>query len=356
MKKDKNFKIVNEIMNDAFWLGYILEIKRNITDYSQKEILSSFLVFFSSIFVEETLKSNHGGLTENRNVTLEEIENLRNYNLKYCPSSNSKTSQKIIKEMGIDFNTYMFDVILYLNESELLDINLRNWELNKKENFELLDGIVSTPIRWIEILMPEIYDALKEALKSLSGKYINKISNSKINKKTYSSFKLFRKSVISESGKLYILQRYGLIKSTLFIESIIDDDISFNIGKLHFNFKNFMMKAKAIILEMFWNDKKTNSSINLIDEIFEKNRNCIDDKFYPINRKCRNNLHYSDYHYLSKKDIDVLNKYQNLYLNNALSVFDSNITYKFNKLYKVFLAIAKLEYWSRPKSLKEDKK
>ena len=35
MEKDKNFKIVNEIMNDAFWLGYILEIKRNIIDYSQ---------------------------------------------------------------------------------------------------------------------------------------------------------------------------------------------------------------------------------------------------------------------------------------------------------------------------------
>lgn len=339
---NKQFKIINEIMNDAFWLSYILEIKRNINDYSQKETLSSFLVFFSSIFIEETLKSNYGKLKENKNGILEKIKDLRNYSLKYCPSSNSKTSQKIIKEMGIDFNTYMFDITLYLNESELLDINLRNWELNKEENFELLDGIVSTPIRWIEILMPGIYDVLKETLKSLSNKYINKISNSKINKKTYSSFKLFRKSAISESEKLYILQRYGLIKSTLFVENIINDDISFNIGRLHFNFKNFIIKAKAIILEMFWNDKKTNSSINLIDEIFEKNRDYIDDKFYPINRKCRNNLHYSDHHYLSKKDIDVLNKYQNLYLNNALSVFDSNITYKFDKFYKVFLAIAKL--------------
>ena len=55
MKKDKEFKIFNEIMNDAFWLGYILEIKRKITDYSQKEILSSFLIFYSSIFAEETI-------------------------------------------------------------------------------------------------------------------------------------------------------------------------------------------------------------------------------------------------------------------------------------------------------------
>ena len=75
MEKDKEFKIFNEIMNDAFWLGYILEIKRKITDYSQKEILSSFLIFYSSIFAEETIKSNYGGLSGKRDITLEDIEN-----------------------------------------------------------------------------------------------------------------------------------------------------------------------------------------------------------------------------------------------------------------------------------------
>ena len=83
MEESKKFKIFNEIMNDAFWLGYILEIKRNITDYSQKEILSSFLIFYSSIFAEETIKSNYGNLSGKRNITLEDIESFRNYNLKY---------------------------------------------------------------------------------------------------------------------------------------------------------------------------------------------------------------------------------------------------------------------------------
>ena len=80
MKKSKKIKILNEIMNDAFWLGYILEIKRNITDYSQKEILSSFLTFYSSIFAEETIKSNYGYLSGKRNITLEYVEKFRNYN------------------------------------------------------------------------------------------------------------------------------------------------------------------------------------------------------------------------------------------------------------------------------------
>lgn len=85
MKKNKEFKIFNEIMNDAFWLDYILEIKRNLLDYSQKEILSSFLIFYSYIFAEESIKSNYSSLSGKRNITLEDIVNFRNYNLKYYP-------------------------------------------------------------------------------------------------------------------------------------------------------------------------------------------------------------------------------------------------------------------------------
>ena len=347
MEKDKEFKIFNEIMNDAFWLGYILEIKRKITDYSQKEILSSFLIFYSSIFAEETIKSNYGGLSEKRDITLEDIENFRNYNLKYCPFINSETAIRIMKKMEVNFNPNIFDIVLYLSDENLLDINFRNWDLNKKENFELYDGLVATPSRWLEILMPDIYVKILEEMKELSKCFINKISESKINKKSYSSYKLFKKSNINNNEKLYILHRYGLIKTTMFIDNIIKDNISFNIGKLRFDFKTFIIKVKAIIIEMIWNDKKVSISNSIIDKIFEKNKRDINDSFYSVNRKCRNNLHYSDHHFLSKKDITILDKYQDLYLNNVLETFDSYIFLKFGIFYNIGLSLAKLEYWSR---------
>lgn len=347
MEKDKEFKIFNEIMNDAFWLGYILEIKRKITDYSQKEILSSFLIFYSSIFAEETIKSNYGGLSGKRDITLEDIENFRNYNLKYCPFINSEAAIRIMKKMEVNFNPNIFDIVLYLSDENLLDINFRNWDLNKKENFELYDGLVATPSRWLEILMPDIYVKILEEMKELSKCFINKITESKINKKSYSSYKLFKKGNINNNEKLYILHRYGLIKTTMFIDNIIKDNISFNIGKLHFDFKKFIMKAKAIIIEMIWNDKKVSISNSIIDKIFEKNKRDINDSFYSVNRKCRNNLHYSDHHFLSKKDITILDKYQDLYLNNALETFDSYIFLKFGIFYNIGLFLAKLEYWSR---------
>ena len=57
-------KQVNEIINDAFWLGLILELKRKVNDNSKKEIISLFLVYFSSVFTHETLKSGYGDLVK----------------------------------------------------------------------------------------------------------------------------------------------------------------------------------------------------------------------------------------------------------------------------------------------------
>ena len=46
---DKHLKIVNKILNEAFWLGYILEIKRELKDYNKK-ILSDII---DNIYVKE---------------------------------------------------------------------------------------------------------------------------------------------------------------------------------------------------------------------------------------------------------------------------------------------------------------
>lgn len=345
-KKEK--KIVNEILNDAFWLGFILEIKRGITNYNRKEILSSFLIFYSSIFCEETIQSGHGGLSGKRDVTLKDIEDFRHYNLKYCPSIKSSNTNQILEEMGISFDNFVFDTVLTLNRDELLDINFRNWKFNKKEEFELLDGVVSTPIRWIEILMSDIYIYIEKIFEEMSKKYIKKIETYNINKKSYSTYKLFKNNKLNNDEKLYILQRYGLIKSVMFLNNIIDENISLDVDCWHFDFNIFITKCKAILIEMFWNDFKSNKSLNILEIISNKNKIIIPENFYSINRKCRNNLHYSDYHNLSKEDRNILSEFQEKYLNNVIDTFNENITLKFGIFYNLGLSLAKLEYWSRP--------
>lgn len=56
--------------------------------------------------------------------------------------------------------------------------------------------------------MPDIYNVILEQIKKISKEIVDKISISKINKKSYSSYNLFKNN-IGNSEKLYILQRYG---------------------------------------------------------------------------------------------------------------------------------------------------
>lgn len=347
-KEEKNKRIANEIMNDAFWLGFILEIKRKIKDYNQKEFLNNFLVFYCSIFCEETIKAKVGGLSGKRNITESQINNFRNHNLKYSPHLNSEFTNKIIQEMGIDFNNYIFDIVITMNKNSLIDINFKNWDFNQKENFDLLDGLVATPMRWIEILMPSnIYSEIVSSFNNLSDRYVIKINELQLVKKSYASSNLFKYSQINNDEKIYTLYRYSQIINIISICEIFNEDIVYDIGGFHFELHTFLMKCKAIIIELFWNDKKANGLItNLMDKLFENNK-CIPDNFYSINRKCRNNLHYSDYHYLSKNDIKLLDKYQKIYLNNVSELFNKNINLKFGFFYNLAFNIAKLEYWSR---------
>ncbi|MEG1597727.1 MAG: hypothetical protein RR359_05585 [Bacilli bacterium] len=334
-------KILNEIMNDAFWLGFLLEIKRKIKDYNQKEILANFLIFYCSIFCEEILKAKVGKLSGKSNIKESQIHDFRNHNLKYSPYLNSDFTDNIIREMGINFDNYEFDIVMTMNKKFLIDINFNNWELSKKENLDLLNGLVVTPMRWIEILMPSnIYSEIVSIFNNLSEQYITKINELQLYKKSYASSNLFKYSQMNNDEKIYVLYRYSQIKNIISICDIFSDDISYDIGSFHFELQLFLMKCKSIIIELFWNDNKDNKAItNLMNMLLENNK-CIPNDFYSINRKCRNNLHYSIYQSLLKNDCELLNIYQNIYLNNILELFDKEINLKFGFFYNLALNVA----------------
>ena len=100
MDCEKSVKITNEIINDAFWLSYILELKKKLTDYNIKEMLSNFLLFYGSIFCGETLSAKLGNMAKNATITEKQIEEFRNKNLKHCYTMTSDTAKRVIKEMG----------------------------------------------------------------------------------------------------------------------------------------------------------------------------------------------------------------------------------------------------------------
>jgi hypothetical protein len=340
-----------ETLNDSFWLGILLSVEDQVKNVEIKYILSEFLIMYSSIFCKDVIEYKLGGIKEGELLTEKQLKSLRNYYLKECPLYNSPKIKETIKNMDINFNEYVFDIVLFLEDGKLLDINSRFWIESKSNLKSLYNSIIMSSRKWIINLMPKKFsDIVETSRKCYIDEYKKRISNIYISQRSYSTYKLFNNK-LSENEKSYILQRIGLLKTTIFISKIIGKDniISSDIKNdkhIIFDSNRFVNKIKASIIEMIWNDKKGNK-LKFLDSFFEKERNEIPNIFYSINRKCRNNIHYGFYNSLTTEEYDILNKYQDLYILSLIDEMEKNIKYNFGFKYVFDLGLAKLNYWSK---------
>ena len=340
---DESTKIDMEIFNDAFALGYILELKKNLTNKTIKELLSSYLVFFSGVFCYEVVKSKKGGLSGKRNITFKDLEKFRNYLLKEVPTAKSDDINIKVKDMGLDFNSSVYDIVLLVKDKDLIDINFRNWQILKDDSFELIDGCAATPLRWVELQSGDSYSKFKEIIDLGIQEQIIKLSKNDFSRKSYCSAELFVSNDLPINEKCYILQRYGLIKSTLFINEIFEDSTICKVGINLLDINKFLIKATATVIELIWYDIK-HTNISILKKFQEQIKDLIVPSFYAINRKCRDNLHYGKYEDLTQEEYELVKKYQNIYLNNLIELFDEQICFKFGFCYEIRYHLAKLLY------------
>lgn len=342
-----SIKIGLEILNDSFWLGIILTTEDKIQDLTIKALLTDFLLFFSSSFCEELIIYKFGEVKDPNYVSNNQVKELRKRYLKKCPLYNSNNMKKIITEMGIDFDNYVFDNVLFFTNNELIDINCRTWLNRNKENYNLYNGIILSPRRWIKNFHPQLNDMFEEIRKPYVDEFVKKFNKKNITFKSYSSKKLFDNK-LSKNEKIYIMQRIGLLKTTMYFSKIFGNGNFITIneeGKIKVSFDNFLIKVKAELIELLWNDKCQNS-IPFLNKIIDNYPKEISEEFFPINRKCRNNLHYGFYNELTEKELNILNEYQDLYLNYVIVEFEKNLKVKFGASYKIRLALAKIQYWA----------
>lgn len=80
------------------------------------------------------------------------------------------------------------------------------------------------------------------------------------------------------------------------------------------------IKIKAVIIEMLWNDNK-NNNLPFLNNILMNMPKEVNDSFYIINRKCRNNIHYGFYNEVSMEELINLKIMQEIYLNYVVKEF-----------------------------------
>ncbi len=339
-----------EMLNDSFWLGIILTTEDNLKDMTLKVLLSDFLVFFSSIFCEELLTYKFGGIKNDLNITEKQIKKIRNSYLKSCPLFDSDKSKKIIDEMGIDLNSTIYDCVLFFVNKDLIDINFRTWQNREQEMYEILNGIVLSPRRWIKNCYPQFDSFFEEIRKSYVDYFIERFNKIEVEPKSYSTHKLFRNSKLSDNEKTYILQRIGLLKTTLLISKTFGHGnfISTKIeSEFKLSFDNYLLKVKATIIEMIWNDYNQNKEkLLFLKDVLNNYPKDISEDFFKINRKCRDNIHYGYYHDITQGEIAILDKYQEMYISYVIKEFDKEIEFKCDLSYIIGLSLAKLQYWA----------
>lgn len=343
-------KIGFEMINDSFWLGIILSTEDKLKDTTLKFIISDFLVFFSSIFCEESIKYKFGGIKEDFNATEKEIKEIRNLYLKDCPSFESKTSKKIIDEMGINYDTTVYDSVLFFANNNLIDINSRTWKNREKEKHDLFGGIVLSPRKWIKNSYPQFSPFFEDIRETYVNYFIKRFDSINMSYKSYSTHRLFQKSNITSNEKTYILQRLGLLKTIIMISNTFGNGnfiSNSEDNKFKISFDNYLLKVKATIIEMIWNDYKQNKEkLPILSKIVDNYPKDICSDFFKINRKCRDNIHYGFYNDISEEEIAILNQYQEKYINYVIGCLEKEIIYKFNISYKMGLSLAKLQYLS----------
>ncbi len=341
-----NNNIFLETINDSFWLGIILTVEDRINDYQMKNILSSFLLFFSSIFCQESVKYKLGKII-NEELKIKYLNDMRNSYLKECPLYESKKIKEIIKEMGIDFDKDgNFDIVLNLVNDELIDINSRNWNINKSNNFEIYNSIIVSPRKWIKNqLSEELNDFFEEIRKKFVEEFIKRFNEIEVVSKSYSTKKLFSRD-LSYNEKVYILQRIGLIKTIKLISDIFGDG-NFVIKKgnsgVFLDFDIFLIKAKATLIELIWNDSKS-SNLHFLNEILNNLPKELHSNFFIINRKCRDNIHYGFYNSIGEDEYIFLKRNQNIYINYIIEELSKKIIYVFDKKYNREIKIANFLY------------
>ncbi len=351
-----------ELLNDSFWLGYILKLIKYIDNQTMAEYLSEFLKFYSIIYSNELIVAKYGRISEETTLTKKNLKDMRMEYVKNIPNSDAKYVIKKVKEMGINFDEYVFDMNLMCDQKkELFDTNFRLWNVreNREKSMEELQDIVNTPLNWTRRLLQDNAENLYKILEQNSEEIINNINKYKLKRYSYSSYILFKKSKLSENEKIYIIYRYGLIKTMIFLDNIFSENITVQHANIELNLRKFLNKIKAVIIEIIGNDRNYNYTV--IKELETLNSKTIGEDFYKLNRKLRDNIHYTKTEKIDKETIEKIEKEQKIYLDNLIKIFDSKMTIKFGFWYKIGLSLAKITKWSnyeeyRKNKLMDDKK
>lgn len=333
---------INEIMQDTYFFYMLLEIKRKLKNIEAKSYLTMFIKGLAvALNYELSVCLENCGIIEKDKFFKPNMKNKVRKERQWLHQNicNSNKINKKIQEMGLDFSNEVYDLNVVIKNNKILDINFE--QFGDDENLDFWNSVFYLNEQVIETIF-KVFDEKFESNISkklyemtdvyISGKVLNPIKN-KINGKRYSyqSYKLFSKSIeLDAIDKIFILYRYRLISSIILIEKVFyGKELKISIEPLFsLDFKNYIRKYKSISICIV-GDELMKMNTDFSNSILEEINNKIDAKFFPLNRKMRDNIHYSEINEFSNEEIDYLDTKQSEYLNIIYKHFINKINLRY---------------------------
>lgn len=330
LKKGWSTVEINEILRDCMSFAFILEIKRRMKNIEDKIYISIFLKSIAPVLVYEVANSLEiiGIMPKKEFFNVNMNKRVQKERQKFChkPIPKSSLPSEIQEKMGLNFDEKVYDMDIILNTdcSELLYMNYEIYiEMEElADDFDFWDSLFGMPEKIADIIFSALgFDVCMERLFAIADERISEIlktieSDIECRRYSYSVYKLFSKSAqLSMQDKIFILYRFRLVASIEHLEKLLPDIKMEQDGVCIIDLKAFFRKYKAMVIGILYEDLRVlNSkfSMALFDEIEKK----ISDKsFFPINRKIRDNIHYSKVEMMSDNEIEIIDRYQDTYIN-----------------------------------------
>ena len=326
---------VFEIIRDLFCFEFILEIKRRMKNEEAKSYVVSFLKILAPVYVHELANAfNNLGLISKDELLTAGDKKQVNYERQLSMHKTialSTDAQKALTDMGIEFNQKVYDINIVICNGKLYDLNFES-QIASVHDFDfwnflfnipqtVLNGIFKTVSP--DFSLEAFYHTIEIQMDSIAHKLDKTLSLSRY---SYSAYRLFQNAHdLEESDKVLILYRYRMV-TALGIMSSIFPNVSASIeGSRVIDMASFLRKYRAILICVL-GDELQKLDTPFVRRIKADIQTYIkDDRFFRLNRRLRNNIHYEKTERISEDEEQIISKNQILYLSILERHFNSSI-------------------------------
>ena len=353
--ENSNIKIdihsLYEILQDNFSIALLGKVLNKINNIEAKIAIQEFIIDFSPVLIYEAylyLKSNNL-VEENKFYKSKELKNkVEEYRMITAKKKVKESNyiKSITEKMGIILCENVYDINVISRNNQVKGFNFA--EYKKREEKEFLEMCYSTNLEFSKVTFKEIT--------GISEIYYNNIINLIIENKTedieelekslagirysYKSSKLFGDTTIQDDDKFFILYRFNTVNTIIELKNFLNKNkivIDTNNG-LSINIDKFIDKIIALEIDVLGRDIQSlntefikNLGKELDEKMLNNKKTKAGENFYQLNRKLRNNIHYSK---IEELDKDIYCKVVNLqeeYLYKVHNEMENNMHFSLDE-------------------------